>query len=82
MWNRYASANPVINDKWYKEEGLPSLTYRISADYGRVEMAKSGTSQSFDLFGSTVNLCSKINSMAQMGGMVIGGDLYRLVKNL
>lgn len=75
------SANPVINDKLYKEEGLPSLTYRISADYGRVEMAKSGTSQSFDLFGSTVNLCSKINSMAQAGGMVIGGDLYRLVKS-
>ena len=75
------SANPVINNKLYKEEGLPSLTYRISADYGRVEMAKSGTSQSFDLFGSTVNLCAKINSKAQPGGMVIGGDLYRLLES-
>jgi CheY-like chemotaxis protein len=44
-------------------------------------MAKSGTSQSFDLFGSTVNLCSKINSHAQPGGMVIGGDLYRILKS-
>ena len=74
-------ASPVINDKLYNEEGLPSLNYRISADYGRVEMAKSRTSQSFDLFGSTVNLCSKINSHAQPGGMVIGGDLYRLIKS-
>ncbi|HYZ49436.1 MAG TPA: adenylate/guanylate cyclase domain-containing protein, partial [Nitrososphaeraceae archaeon] len=74
-------ASPVINEKLYKDEGLPSLNYRISADYGQVEMAKSRTSQSFDLFGSTINLCSKINSHAQPGGMVIGGDLYRLVKS-
>ncbi len=74
-------ASPVINDKLYNDEGLPSLNYRISADYGQVEMAKSGTSQSFDLLGSTVNLCSKINSHAQPGGMVIGGDLYRIIKS-
>ena len=45
-----------------KEKGLPDLSYRISADYGKVEMAKSLTSTSEDLFGPVVNLCSKINS--------------------
>jgi class 3 adenylate cyclase len=32
-----------------------------------------------DLFGSTVNLCAKINRMAKPDGMVIGGDFYRIV---
>ncbi|WP_158385215.1 response regulator [Candidatus Nitrososphaera evergladensis] len=59
---------------------LPSLEYRISADYGRVEIAKSATSRTEDLFGSTMNLCAKINRMAAQNGMVIGGDLYQIVK--
>jgi hypothetical protein len=32
--------NPIINTK-LKEEGLPDLSYRISTDYGRVQVAKS-----------------------------------------
>jgi two-component system, OmpR family, response regulator ChvI len=32
------SVNPVINTRLQKEDdGLPNLSYRISADYGRVE---------------------------------------------
>ena len=37
------SVNPIINTR-LKEEGLPNLYYRISADCGRVEVAKSLTS--------------------------------------
>jgi two-component system, OmpR family, response regulator ChvI len=48
------AVNPIINAK-LNEEGLPSLHYRISADYGRVDVAKSLTSTSEDLFGPTVN---------------------------
>ena len=36
-------ARNTINQKLH-EEGLPSLSYRISADYGRVEVARSATS--------------------------------------
>jgi two-component system, OmpR family, response regulator ChvI len=54
------SVNPIVNAKLQKEEGLPPLYYRISADYGRVEVAKSLTSTSEDLFGPTVNLCATI----------------------
>jgi two-component system, OmpR family, response regulator ChvI len=72
------SVNPIINTR-LKNEGLPNLCYRISADYGRVEMAKSLTSTNEDLFGSTVNLCSKINSMAQPNNMVIGNNLYQVI---
>lgn len=55
-------------------EGLPPISYRISADYGIVQVANTN-----DLFGSTVNICSKINRMARPDGMVIGADLYRIV---
>jgi class 3 adenylate cyclase len=73
-------ANPIINTK-VQEEGLSSLNYRISADYGRVETARSMTSTSDDLFGPTVSLCAKINSMAAINGMVIGGDLYQMTRS-
>ena len=75
------AVNPIMNAK-LNEEGLPSLDYRISADYGTVYVAKSLTSTSEDLFGPTVNICTKINSIATPNSMVIGGDLYEIVKNI
>ena len=74
------TANKVINMK-LKEEGLPPMHYKISADYGRVEVARSLSSpDTDDLFGSTMNVCAKINSMAPVNGMVIGSDLYYITK--
>jgi CheY-like chemotaxis protein len=73
------AANYVIDDKLY-EEALPSLKYRISADYGKVHMARSNSSEMDDLFGTTVNLCAKINRYAKPNSMVIGGDLYLVLK--
>jgi two-component system, OmpR family, response regulator ChvI len=74
------SAGTVLNTKMY-EEGLPSIDYRISADYGRVGIVSSAISQNDDLFGPTMNICSKINSKALPNQMVIGGDLYRIIKS-
>lgn len=54
------AVNPIINAKLH-EDLLPPLYYRISVDYGRVEVAKSLTSTTEDLFGRTVSICSKIN---------------------
>ena len=42
--------------------------------------SKSLTSTTEDLFGRTVSICSKINSKASPNGMVIGEDLYQIVK--
>jgi two-component system response regulator ChvI len=71
----------IINTKLHSEK-LPSVSYRISADYGRVEVATSTSSKGReDLFGSTMNICAKINSMAEPNGIVIGGDLYQIVKS-
>jgi two-component system, OmpR family, response regulator ChvI len=73
--------SPNIN-KMLQEEKLPSIGYRISADYGRVEIAKSANLDIDDLFGSTVNFCSKINLRASWNGIVIGSDLYRIIRSI
>ena len=72
---------PTINAKLH-EENLPSVNYRISADYGKVEVAKSATSETDDLFGSPMNLCAKINSLGPVNAMVIGNNLRQFVKRL
>ncbi|HKI08203.1 MAG TPA: response regulator [Nitrososphaeraceae archaeon] len=75
-------ARDVINTKLHSEGNLPPVSYRISADYGKVEVATSTSSRGGeDLFGSAMNICAKINSMAEANGVVIGGDLYQIVKS-
>src|SRR6476659_754756 len=71
----------TINVELQREQ-LPSIGYRLSADYGRLEVARCSTSESDDLFGSTINICSKINRKAAPNGMVIGGDLYTVLRIL
>ena len=73
-------AHGVINQKM-REEGLPPVNYRISADYGSVVTAKTITSANEDVFGATVNMCAKINHSAISNSMVIGGDLFEIVKS-
>jgi len=73
-------ARDIINAKLHSVN-LPSVSYRISADYGRVEVATSASSKGEDLFGSPMNICAKINSMAEPNGIVLGGDLYKIIKS-
>ena len=74
------SARDIINAKMHAEN-LPLVSYRISADYGKVDVATSTSSRSKDLFGSTMNICVKINSMAKPNGIVIGGGLYQIMQS-
>jgi CheY-like chemotaxis protein len=74
-------ANVPMNEK-YRDYQLPPINYRISSDYGKIEVAKSGPSKVVDVFGSTVNICAKINTRAPLNGLVIGGDLYQIIKGL
>lgn len=63
-------------------EKLPEVSYRISAMFGPVRVAIVATSAIDDIFGSTVNTCSKINSLAKPNTLVIGESLYNKVKNI
>ena len=62
------------------ENRLPSISYKISANYGKVELATSTNSNGVDLFGPTVNICSKINRLALPNQMVIHKDLYDIIE--
>ena len=73
-------ARNIINAK-LRSENLPSVSYRISADYGKVEVATSTSSKSEDLFGSTMNICAKINSMAEPNGIVMGEALHQIIRS-
>jgi class 3 adenylate cyclase len=63
-------------------ENLPEVSYRISAMFGPVRVAIVATSAIDDIFGSTVNTCSKINSLARPNTLVIGESLYQKVKDI
>lgn len=64
-----------------KKEGLPCINYRISCDYGPVAMMKP-TGVSVDMIGPPVNMCAKINHSALNNDVIIGGDLYQMVKKI
>lgn len=70
-----------INARLYAEK-MPTLNYRVSADYGKIMMAKSSSSSYEDIFGLPVNMCAKINTKAMPNSVVIGGDLHQIVKGI
>lgn len=70
-----------VNRKFISEL-LPELNYRISLDYGEVSFAQTVDSTTSDIFSTTVNLCAKINKVADPNRVIIGGDLYRIARNL
>jgi adenylate cyclase len=74
-------ARQIINRNLY-DKNLPTISYRISADYGRLEMVKTASSRTKDFFGSTMNLCAKMNAKAEPNSLVIGESLYKIVKSL
>jgi adenylate cyclase len=71
----------VLNQK-LEAEGLPSISYRVSSDYGQVFLAYSTFSSTSDIFGPTVNMCAKINHVGKSNTFFIGSDLYLNAKNL
>src|SRR3954471_4813047 len=72
-------ANYCLNSNLHGN-GLPSISYKISANYGKVELATSTNSNGVDLFGPPVNICSKINRLALSNQMVIHKDLYDIIE--
>src|ERR671921_1659240 len=63
-------------------QNLPPFNYRISIDYGVLDLALVGDYSQMDLFGSTINLCSKINSSLSIANqIVIGHNFYRILKS-
>jgi two-component system, OmpR family, response regulator ChvI len=74
------AAFKFVNSEMFKMK-LPAVSYRISADYGKTIMGKSSNLHTYDLFGPVLDLCAKINSKAPPNGMVVGNDLYQVLKS-
>ncbi len=74
-------SNEEINKQMIQED-LPKMDYRVSVTYGTVSIAKVATSSVEDIFGSTVNRCSKINRFALPNNVIIGSDVYENTKSL
>ena len=72
-------ANKMIN-KIFEKQKIPKIKYRISMDYGPLMIAKCKISSCKDIFGPTVNVCAKINHLADPNQIVIGSDLYQIVR--
>ncbi len=61
---------------------LPPFNYKISIDYGVLDLALVGDYSQIDLFGSTINICSKINSSSFIPNeIIIGNNFYRILKS-
>ena len=58
---------------------LAEINYRVSAVYGSVMSASKNGVQ--DIFGPTVNQCSKINRLAKTNGLVVSEQIYQLIKD-
>jgi len=63
-----------------KAQNMAGLNYKISLTYGSVKVAQSTTSKISDVFGPTVNKCFKINSLCPKNSIVIGENMYKIVK--
>jgi CheY-like chemotaxis protein len=70
-----------INNELSKQH-LPPFNYRITMDYGIIDLALVGDYSQIDLFGSTINLCSKINtcSLSVPNEIIIGENFHRILK--
>jgi CheY-like chemotaxis protein len=74
-------ARYAVNQELSKQN-LPPFSYKISMDYGTIDLAFSGDYSQMDLFGSTINICSKINSSLSIANqIVIGHNFYRILKS-
>ena len=76
---RMLSSSNIIDSQLY-ENDLQPINYRISMDYGEVEVAMSDNINEVDLFGSVVNECAKTNHVVASKEWWIGETLYNKVR--
>ncbi|MGD1838658.1 MAG: adenylate/guanylate cyclase domain-containing protein [Nitrososphaeraceae archaeon] len=78
----------TINDELDKinkdlfNNNLPQLNYRISVDYGDVDLSLEDEYSQLGSFGTTVNICSQIDSIYNQSEISIGEKLYKILESL
>jgi hypothetical protein len=75
-------ARTIINNLRLQER-LPSVDYRINAEILETKsVALTKTSVGNDFFGPTMNMSIKDYSRAPFNGLVVGLDLYKILKKV
>lgn len=77
MFSSRFAVNNMLN-----QQGLPSISFRISADYGRMDIIETSDPPSIDFVSPSMNMASKMNHLASSNSMVIGGDLRQVLHRL
>lgn len=63
-------------------EGMPGLQMRIGINTGLVVLGQVGTTTEYTAMGGVVNLASRLEHAAPVGGVLISHDTYRHVRGL
>lgn len=71
---------PTIINNLRLQEWLPRVDYRLMQDW-RLKVTLIKTSVDNDFFGPTLNIRIKDYSWAPLNGLVVGLDLYEIMKN-
>ena len=61
---------------------IHQLNYRISIDYGNVDLSLEDEYSQLGSFGTTANICSQIDSIYNKGEISIGEKLYKILESL
>ncbi len=70
-----------MNDELVKKH-FPPFNFKMSLDYGVLDVALVSDYSQTDLFGSKLNLCSKVNSsLSIINEIIIGDKLYKVLKS-
>ena len=78
---RILDSRHFVNEELAKQH-LPPFNYRISMDYGELNLALVGDYSQIDLFGSTLNVCSKINTCLSVpNNLIIGENFYKILRS-
>lgn len=71
---------PTVNNRM-THAGLPHISYRVSMSRGPVSAMLDNAGSIIDLFGATINTCSKMNKMAEPESFIIGETLHTMLGN-
>ena len=65
------------------ENGLPEISYNISADYVNLNLRFfKGKSIPFEVFRGPINFCLRMNKLAPTNSIIIGQDLHAIFNTI
>ena len=64
------------------ENGLPEISYNISAGYVNVNLNLRSKFNSIEVFRGPINFCLRMNKLAPTNSIIIGQDLHAIFNTI